>query len=294
MEKNKSNNVLVTGANGQLGRCIQDASHTEWGDGFHFFFTDIEELDICNVSDIDNFVEQNSIGTIINAAAYTAVDKAEDEIDAAYKLNQEAVKNLAAVCAAHHVYFIHISTDYVFNGECCHPHTEDEVPSPISIYGKSKAAGEQAIKDSGCQASIIRTSWLYSEYGRNFVKTMLKLGSEKERISVVSDQVGGPTYAGDLAVAILKAIRTNKEREGVQLYHFANEGSISWYDFTEAIMEIAQKNCEIKPIFTSEYPAKAPRPPYSVFNLSKIKRELGIEIPYWKDSLKLVISKLDT
>lgn len=285
-------NILVTGANGQLGRCIQDLSKTLDCNDYQFHFTDIGELDICQKEDIDNFVSKFGIDIIINAAAYTAVDKAEDDQEAAYRLNRDAVGNIAEVCANRGIYFIHISTDYVFSGEHCHPYREDDAIAPKSIYGKSKAAGEEKIRESGCNATIIRTSWLYSEYGSNFVKTMLRLGKERDSLSVVCDQVGGPTYAGDLAKAIFAAIEGNDTRKGVHLYHFANEGSISWFDFTKAIMRIAGMGCPVASIFTSEYPTKAPRPSYSVFDLRKIKAELGIKTPYWEESLVLTINKL--
>ena len=288
----KTLKILVTGANGQLGRCIQDLAKETEHAGHHYFFTDVAELDICNYSAIDDYVKAHRPDVIINAAAYTAVDNAEDDIENAYKLNRDAVDNLARIAKEYNIYFIHISTDYVFSGEACHPYRVDAAIAPKSIYGKSKAAGEEKIKTSGCNASIIRTSWLYSEYGKNFVKTMLRLGSERESINVVCDQIGGPTYAGDLAKVILACIKTNIDKEGVEIYHFANEGTISWYDFTQAIMEISKIKCKVNSIFTSEYPAKAPRPAYSVFDLSKTRQEIWADIPYWRESLTLTIKKL--
>jgi len=264
----------------------------EYQERYRFFYTDVEELDITDAAAIDRYVADNQIQIIINAAAYTAVDKAEDDVDMAYKLNRDAVRNLAEVSKAHDCLLVHISTDYVFSGECCHPYKEDDTPAPKSVYGASKLAGEQAVAQVGCRAIIIRTSWLYSEYGHNFVKTMLRLGDERKEVSVVCDQIGGPTYAGDLAQAILLCLTANLEKTGMQVYHFANEGVISWYDFAKAIMEISGKPCAVFPIFTGEYPAKAPRPAYSVFNLRKTKTELGISIPYWRDSLALIINKL--
>lgn len=284
--------ILVTGANGQLGRCLQDLSKTEQGNGYEFFFTDIEELDICDRALVRSYVQGHNIGVLINAAAYTAVDQAEEEAIAAYRLNRDAVENLAIVCAESGSYLIQISTDYVFSGERCHPYQVDDEIAPQSIYGKSKAAGEQIMRESGCNGSIIRTSWLYSEYGRNFVKTMLALGQDRKEINVVSDQVGCPTYAGDLAKAIMAVVRGNCKKTGIQTYHYANEGTISWYDFSKNIMEIAGLNCEVKSIFTAEYPSKAPRPSYSVFDLSRIKQDFGLKIPYWRESLKLIINKL--
>ena len=285
------NHILITGANGQLGNCLRDLA-AEYQERYRFFYTDVEELDITDAAAIDRYVADNQIQIIINAAAYTAVDKAEDDVDMAYKLNRDAVRNLAEVSKAHDCLLVHISTDYVFSGESCHPYKEDDTPAPKSVYGASKLAGEQAVAEVGCSAIIIRTSWLYSEFGHNFVKTMLRLGDERKEVSVVCDQIGGPTYAGDLAQAILLCLTSNLEKTGMQVYHFANEGVISWYDFAKAIMEISGKPCAVFPIFTGEYPAKAPRPAYSVFNLRKTKTELGISIPYWRDSLALIINKL--
>ncbi|MBQ3751556.1 MAG: dTDP-4-dehydrorhamnose reductase [Bacteroidales bacterium] len=285
------NHILITGANGQLGNCLRDLA-AEYQERYRFFYTDVEELDITDAAAIDRYVADNQIQIIVNAAAYTAVDKAEDDVDMAYKLNRDAVRNLAEVSKAHDCLLVHISTDYVFSGESCHPYKEDDTPAPKSVYGASKLAGEQAVAQVGCRAIIIRTSWLYSEYGHNFVKTMLRLGDERKEVSVVCDQIGGPTYAGDLAQAIFLCLTSNLEKKGIQVYHFANEGVISWYDFAKAIMEISGKSCAVFPIFTGEYPAKAPRPAYSVFNLRKTKTELGISIPYWRDSLALIINKL--
>lgn len=284
--------ILITGANGQLGRCLQDLLKPELSDEKRVLFTDVDTLDICNNRQIEEFVIQNHINTIINAAAYTAVDKAEEDVKAAYQLNRDGVANLADVANRHHLYLIHISTDYVFSGKSWIPYAEDHTVDPVSVYGKSKAAGEKAILESRCRATIIRTSWLYSEYGHNFVKTMLKLGHDKRQLSVVCDQIGGPTYAGDLAKTILTALKHNAHRENVRFYHFANEGIVSWYDFAKAIFEIARIPCSVNPVSTAEYPAVAPRPFYSVFNLSKVKKELLMDIPYWRDSLKLVINKL--
>ena len=286
------NHILITGANGQLGRCLQDKAQLPEWNMHQYFYTDVDTLDICDKAQIERFVSEHSIDIIINAAAYTAVDKAEDEVDMANKLNRDAVRNLAEVARKHDCLLMHISTDYVFSGEACHPYKEDDTPAPKSVYGASKLAGEQAIAKVGCRAIIIRTSWLYSEYGRNFVKTMLQLGRERDEVSVVCDQIGGPTYAGDLAQAVMQCVAADAEHEGVHFYHFANEGVISWYDFAKAIMEISGSRCTVRPIFTGEYPAKASRPAYSVFNLRKVKEKFGITIPYWRESLILTINKL--
>lgn len=286
-------NILVTGANGQLGCCIQDLAKTAGIDTYNFFFTDIDTLDICKADQIEQAVIEHHIDAIINACGYTAVDKAEEEKRQAFAINRDGTANLAFVARQHNLYLIHISTDYVYSGNACKPYKEDEPIGPLSIYGKSKAAGEVAIQDMGCNATIIRTSWLYSEYGNNFVKTMLRLGDEREQISVVCDQIGGPTYAGDLAKAIFKALEHNLEKKGVIIYNFSNEGSITWFDFAKSIMEIGKRNCNVLSIFTEEYPTKAMRPAYSVFNLRKIKEDLGITIPYWRESLTLTINKLN-
>jgi len=291
--RNMARKILVTGANGQLGRCIRDLSNLAESAAYEICFTDVEELDICEKDSVAAFVEQHHIEVIINAAAYTAVDKAEDERDMAFRLNRDAVRNLAEVARDHGAYLIHVSTDYVFSGEHCHPYKVDDEIAPKSVYGASKFAGEEAMRESGCNGSIIRTAWLYSEYGRNFVKTMLQKGRECDVLRVVTDQVGGPTYAGDLARAIFKVLSANLEKRGVQTYHYANEGVISWFDFTQAIVEIAGLDCKVMPIFSSEFAAKAQRPAYSVFDLTKIKSDTGIDIPYWKHSLKLIINKLN-
>ena len=283
--------ILITGANGQLGNCLRDLAK-DCQDHFEFFYTDVDTLDITDAKAIESFVVDNRIDIIVNAAAYTAVDKAEEDVEAAFRINRDAVALLAAAAKRHSCHLVHISTDYVFSGEACHPYPVDAAVEPKSVYGRTKAESERAIRESGCSATIIRTSWLYSEYGHNFVKTMLKLGDEREEIAVVCDQVGGPTYAGDLAAAILKVLETNIGKTGVTIYHYANEGTASWFDFAKAIMEMGGKECRVKAIFTSEYPAKASRPAYSIFDLSLIKKEIQIEIPYWRNSLELVINKL--
>lgn len=284
-------NILITGANGQLGHCLRDLAEG-YQDRFCFYFTDVEELDISDEAAIEQFVSDHAIDAIVNAAAYTAVDKAEDEVETAFRINRDAVALLAAAAKRHNCHLVHISTDYVFSGEACHPYPVDAPVEPKSVYGRTKAESEKAIRESGCGATIIRTSWLYSEYGHNFVKTMLKLGDEREEVTVVCDQVGGPTYAGDLAAAIIKVLETGIGKKKVTVYHYANEGTASWFDFAKAIMEMGGKQCRVKAIFTSEYPAKATRPAYSVFDLSLIKKELRLSIPYWRESLKLTINKL--
>ena len=283
--------ILITGANGQLGHCLRDLA-TEYQDKYRFFYTDVAELDITDATAIDKFVVDNQIDIIINAAAYTAVDKAEDDEENAYRINCTAVANLAKAAKKHDLSLLHISTDYVFSGDASKPHEETDTPAPKSVYGSTKLAGEQAIQESGCRAVIIRTSWLYSEYGNNFVKTMLRLGAERESLRVVCDQIGGPTYAGDLARVIFCLLEKESELSGTEFYHFANEGVCSWFDFSKAIMEMGGLTCRVEAIPSSDYPAKARRPASSVFNLGKVKAATGMNIPYWRDSLILTINKL--
>jgi dTDP-4-dehydrorhamnose reductase len=283
-------NILVTGANGQLGSCLRDLA-ADFQDKYNFYYTDVAELDITDAEAIERFVIDNGINIIINAAAYTAVDKAEDDEENAYRINCTAVGNLAKVAKTHGLALVHISTDYVFSGELATPYVETDTPAPKSVYGRTKLAGERAIVESGCQAVVIRTSWLYSEYGNNFVKTMLRLGREKESIRVVCDQIGGPTYAGDLAKAVFLML-AHLPTAGTAFYHFANEGVCSWFDFAKAIMEMGGLDCRVEAIPTSEYPAKAHRPAFSAFNLGKTKGTIRMDIPYWRDSLRMIINKL--
>jgi len=275
-------NILVTGSNGQVGSELQALSRDY---EHHFFFTDKESLDITDKESITHFVQNNKINTIINAAAYTAVDKAEEEQESANKVNNLAVKNLATIAKEKNIQLIHISTDYVFNGENFKPYTEDDKTNPNSIYGKTKRAGEEAIYRANPNNSIIiRTSWVYSSFGANFVKTMLRLAKEREELGVVYDQVGTPTYARDLAKVILDILpQINNEK--VQIYNYSNEGVLSWYDFAKEIMRMAKLECKIRPIESKEYPLPAKRPHYTLLNKSKIKEEFDIIIPYYKDSL---------
>lgn len=282
-------NILVTGANGQLGNEMQvlseeHARHT-------CFFTDVQELDICDEQAVHEFVKSNRIDVIVNCAAYTAVDKAEDNRALCDKLNHVAPGYLAAAAEACGTALIHISTDYVFDGTGHLPYTEEEAPCPNSVYGATKLAGEQAVMANCSRAMIIRTAWLYSIYGNNFVKTLLKLGQERDTLGVVFDQIGTPTYAYDLACAIFSAIN-----RGIVpgVYHFSNEGVCSWYDFTLAIHRLAGiTTCKVSPLHTDEFPAKAPRPHYSVLDKTKIKKTFDIEIPHWMDSLGACIKKLN-
>ena len=282
-------NILVTGCNGQLGNVIRDRQprypQIQW------FNTDVAELDITDRDAVCRFIADNHIDGIINCAAYTAVDRAEDDVEKATLLNVTGPANLAAAIEQTGGWLIHISTDYVFDGNHCKPYTEDEPTNPMSVYGKTKQEAEVAVMQLCRQTMVIRTAWLYSEYGNNFVKTMIRLGREREQLKVVYDQIGTPTYAGDLADAILTIVN---KRINPGLYHFTNEGVISWYDFTKAIHELTGiTTCEVLPIRSEEYPTKAHRPSFSVLDKQKIKATYGISIPYWRDSLQHCIHLLN-
>lgn len=281
-------NILVTGCNGQLGNEIQ---LLEKENPQHCFFnTDIEELDITDQLAVEQFVAQNKIEGIINCAAYTAVDKAESNKELCTSLNTVAPAYLAAAIDKRNGWMIHISTDYVFDGTKHTPYVEDDTPCPNSVYGSTKLAGELGVRKFCKKAMIIRTAWLYSTFGNNFVKTMIRLGKEKEQLGVIFDQIGTPTYARDLAVVIMTAINKGIKPD---VYHFSNEGVISWYDFTKAIHRIAGiDTCHVKPLHTTEYPTPASRPAYSVLDKTKLKNAYGIEIPYWEESLAECIKKL--
>lgn len=284
-------NVLVTGCYGQLGTALQEIA----ADSAHqWFFTDVDTLDICNPNAVERCFDANGIDVCINCAAYTAVDKAEDEPKAAYKVNVEAPKILADCCRKHHATLYHISTDYVFDGNGDRPYCEDDPTHPVSVYGKTKRDGEIAIQQSGCSFTIVRTAWLYSATGKNFVKTMLVLGDTRNEINVVNDQRGCPTWAHDLALAIVTLMNNNGLKPVQEVFHFTNEGQITWFEFAQAIMEIAGKHCKVNPIATDQYPTKAVRPAYSVLDLNKIKTLTGMEIPFWKDSLAKCIEEINT
>lgn len=286
-------NILVTGANGQLGNCLRKAAEKS---SDNYIFTDVAELDITDRDAIDRLVTDNNVNVIVNCAAYTNVDKAEDEPALAELLNATAVGNLAEVAKAHDASLIHVSTDYVFGGSAGNtPRTEEEPVNPTGVYGVTKLHGEQAVAASGCKAIVIRTAWLYSEFGRNFVKTMLSLTATKPELNVVFDQIGSPTYAQDLADAIFHIIEERKLEGNEGVYHYSNEGVCSWYDFTRHIADISgQTGCHILPCHSDEFPSKVVRPPFSVLDKTKIKRTFGLEIPYWTDSLTLCINNLKT
>lgn len=281
-------NILVTGANGQLGSEIRYLSNQY---SYNFVFTDKDSLDITKRDDVEKFVYEKDINIIINCAAYTAVDRAEEERELAELINYQAVKDLAQIAKKNSIQFIHISTDYVFDGTNYKPYTEDEQTKPQGVYGVTKLKGEEAFLNSGADGIIIRTSWVYSSFGTNFVKTMLRLGKERDSIRVIFDQIGTPTYARDLAKAILD-ILPNITNNKVEIYHYSNEGVLSWYDFAREIMKMSKIECQINPIETKEYPTLAKRPYYSLLNKSRIKEEFGLTIPYWKDSLDECLKKM--
>lgn len=284
-------NILITGSKGQLGSEIQRLAEGLNKEDFHFIFTDKEELDITNRNAVYEFVELNNISIIVNCAAYTAVDKAEEDAELCELLNHIAPSYLAEAIDNMGGSMIQISTDYVFDGKNYRPYTEDDLTNPQGVYGCTKLAGEEAVIRSCVGAMVIRTAWLYSSFGSNFVKTMIRLGKERDTLGVVADQIGTPTYARDLAVSILEIIK-----QGIVpgVYHYSNEGATSWYDFTKSIHRIAGINsCNVMPIHTEDYPTPAKRPHFSVLDKSKIKNTFNITIPWWEDSLKECIKELN-
>ncbi len=282
-------NILVTGSMGQLGSEIKELSSNY---NYNFFFTTRDDIDITSKDSIKEFCQTNSINVIINCAAYTAVDKAESDMENADLVNRKAVKKLSIVAKELNIKLIHISTDYVFDGKNFKPYVEEFQTNPQSVYGKTKLDGENEIRDiNPLNSIIIRTSWVYSYYGNNFVKTMLRLGKEKEELGVIFDQVGTPTYAKDLAITILDII-PQIENSKVEIYNYSNEGVLSWYDFAKEIMKMAKLNCKVNPIETYQYPTPAKRPHFSLLNKSKIKSKFNLEIPYWKDGLDDCLKRL--
>ena len=289
-------NILITGANGQLGTELRNRSFSLLDD---VFYTDIEELDITNFKAICSFIETHDIDTIINCAAYTAVDQAEEDEEKAMKLNRDAVANLANAAVKLDCLLLHISTDYVFDGTSDHPYTEKDPTNPQSVYGRTKLEGEQAIKKSGCLYLIIRTAWLYSEFGKNFCKTMMNLTATNPHLKVVFDQVGTPTYALDLAKAIETVLKDYADKKNEHdydktgIYHYSNEGVCSWFDFTKSIAEYnGTTACDVQPCHSDEFPSPVKRPFYSVLDKSKIKETFGIRIPYWTESLRQCIANI--
>ena len=285
--------VLITGSNGQLGSEIKELENNY--NKVDLIFKDLPELDICNSEALETFIIDHKVNSVINCAAYTAVDKAEEDAEIAERVNSMGVLNLVNALKKVNGKLIHISTDYVFDGDHFSPYKESDPVSPIGVYGKTKRAGELAVINSAIDSIVIRTSWLYSSFGSNFVKIMLRLGSEKENLGVIFDQVGTPTFARDLAktcLDILTGVNALKISKAGNLYHYSNEGVASWYDFAISIMELGGVNCKVKPIQTKDYPTLARRPHFSVFNKSKIKTDFEIEIPYWRDSLKDCLEKI--
>lgn len=280
--------ILVTGGDGQLGSALRLASAES---SHRYIFTDVNELDITSADAVEEFVQRHDIEIVVNCAAYTAVDKAESDEATADKINHKAVATLATACARHNATLIHISTDYIFSGEATVPITEEATPSPINVYGRTKWAGEVAIAESGCSAIVLRTAWLYSEFGSNFCKTMRTLTATRPEIKVVADQLGTPTYAGDLAEAIVKIIESGQTAKS-GTYNYSNKGICSWYDFAVEIARLSENNeCKINPCTTDEYPTAAARPRYSVLDKSKIEATFGIEVPEWRESLAKCIKK---
>lgn len=280
-------NVLVTGGKGQLGTCIKMVA--KGIKNLNFIYTDEDKLDITDITLVTDFFLKNKIDFCVNCAAYTAVDIAETNKDLAEKINVLGARNLAQVCKVNTAILIHISTDFVFDGMKSSLYTEKDIPNPLGVYGLTKLNGEMAIIETLNEHFIIRTSWLYSEHGNNFFKTMLRLGTEKSELSIVCDQIGTPTYAGDLAEVILHLIKQNIQEYGT--YHYSNEGVASWYDFAVAIFDESNNDISISPIKTDCYPTPAKRPCFSVMDKCKIKNAMGLEIPYWRDSLKKCLSK---
>lgn len=281
-------NILITGANGQLGNEMRRVSAASSN---HYIFTDVAELDITNPDAIRKMVNDNHIEIIVNCAAYTNVDKAEDDYEMADLLNNKAVENLAVAAKEVDATLIHVSTDYVFQGDRNIPCCEDWETNPLGVYGKTKLAGEQSLQRVGCKYLIFRTAWLYSSFGKNFVKTMQQLTADRDNLKVVFDQVGTPTYARDLADVIFKVIEEEQfDKQGI--YHFSNEGVCSWYDFAKEICDLSGNTCDIQPCHSDEFPSKVKRPHFSVLDKTKLKSAFNIKVPYWKDSLIKCINEL--
>jgi len=288
--------VLITGSDGQLGSSLLELQNDFYG--LELIPSDIADLDITRQDQVKDYLSSRSIDYVVNCAAFTAVDKAEQFETDAFAINQLGSKNLAETCESLKIPLVHISTDYVFSGESHLPYREDDLPGPLTAYGRSKLGGENSVLDSGVYGLIIRISWLYSEFGSNFVKSMLRLGSERKELGVVFDQVGSPTYAGDLALAILSILNGFSEGnivlEKTKIYNYCNQGVCSWYDLAQAVMDIGELDCKIHPITTEEFPLPAKRPHYSVLNTSLFRNKFNLAIPHWRDSLSLCIENLKT
>ncbi len=285
-------NILITGSNGQLGNEIKQLAfnYNNW----NFIYKDLPDLDITNKALLENLIKEESIHAIVNCAAYTAVDPAESNQEIAHAVNVLGAKNLAKLSKLYNIKLIHISTDFVFDGKHYLPYKETDQPNPLSVYGNTKLEGEQKVLAECSNSIIIRTAWLYSSFGANFVKTMQKLGAERDQLNVIFDQVGTPTYAADLAQALLQMLsQLENGATHTGIYHYSNEGVASWYDFAVEIMSLSNLKCTVHPIETFQYPTPAPRPSFSVLNKEKIKNDFGIEIPHWKSSLKKCIQILN-
>ncbi|MDR0982937.1 MAG: dTDP-4-dehydrorhamnose reductase [Culturomica sp.] len=283
-------NILVTGANGQLGSELRKIGFTALDE---IFYTDVVELDITDSEAVEKFVLTNDIDTIVNCAAYTAVDRAEDEPELARAVNTRAAEVLAQVAYNNDCLLIHVSTDYVFDGTATEPYNEKSATNPQSVYGATKLAGEQAIRKSGCMYIVIRTAWLYSSFGNNFVKTIRRIAREKGILNVVDDQTGTPTYAADLAQFIVDIIHNSEILDHEGIYHYSNEGVCTWFDFAKEIVNLSGIECVVNPVSTTEYPTKAKRPKYSVLDKSKVKKIFGTQIEVWQDALRRCIKELD-
>lgn len=280
--------TLILGASGQLGQCLKEIATNEHV--YNFIFISKERGDILNKDELQSFLKEQEPSYVINCAAYTAVDKAEDEVEIARNINAVGAGNLAQICSDLDITLIHVSTDFVFEGNIPRPLVEEDIANPISIYGLTKLEGENAIRNHLKEHFILRTSWLYSEYGSNFVKTMLRLGDSHKELKVIADQIGTPTYAIDLAKCILEIIKQDSNHYGT--YHYSNEGTASWFDFAKAIFDINGNDIKVRPIPTSEYVTKAVRPAFSVMDKTKIKTRLGIEVPHWRESLEKCLKRL--
>lgn len=283
--------ILVTGANGQLGNEMRKVATDSCN---QYIFMDVTELDITDREAVFSFIKENGVSVVVNCAAYTNVDKAEDDFETASLINDRAVENLAVACKEYEAMLIHVSTDYVFHGDKNVAYTEEDFTNPLGIYGKTKLAGEMAVQVSGCNYMIFRTAWLYSAFGNNFVKTMQRLTHERDTLKVVVDQVGTPTYAGDLAALIFKVIEEKLYVKHLGIYHFSNEGVCSWYDFAKEIAALSGNVCDIQTCKSEEFPSKVKRPNFSVLDKTKVKQILDFKVPYWKDSLAKCIMELAT
>ncbi|MCB0805414.1 MAG: dTDP-4-dehydrorhamnose reductase [Bacteroidales bacterium] len=282
--------ILITGAKGQLGRSIH--KHAPLFTSLDITYTDVEDLDITDMPALEKYLSAGNYDYVVNCAAYTAVDKAEEDDVKAFLINTKAVENLSVLSKNLNFGLIHISTDFIFDGFHYKPYVESDKPGPRSIYATTKARAEEVMLANALNGLIIRTSWLYSEFGHNFVKTIIRYATERDSLNIVCDQTGTPTYAGDLAETLLIILSNKKIPEGVHIYHYSNEGTASWFDFAKAIVSLSEIDCTIEPIPTEAYPLPAKRPYYSVLNTSKIKNDFGISIPYWRDSLAACLKLL--